>query len=189
MALQEFRLTLRPMTPDDAALYHRWRNDAEVMALTSPSLVSCTLAETIVFVKEAILGNPAAKPYMVIDKASGTVIGLTSLVKLDALHRNAECMLEIGNKAYWGQGYGQEALRLLLDHAFYELKLHRLSLRVFSFNQRALALYEKVGFRLEGRARQSLLRNGVWHDILYMGLLRDEYRAAGKPIDSAGAAR
>ncbi|MEC3557614.1 GNAT family protein, partial [Bacillus thuringiensis] len=75
--------------------------------------------------------------------------------------------------------YGSEAMKLLLDYAFLELNLHRVSLRVFSFNHKAIKLYEKIGFVHEGSSRQSLYRNGAWHDIVHMGLLQSEYTANG----------
>jgi len=66
-------------------------------------------------------------------------------------------------------------LKLLLDYVFYEMNLHRVSLKVFSFNDRALRLYTKIGFQQEGSSRQSLFRDGEWHDIIHMGLLQNEY--------------
>jgi RimJ/RimL family protein N-acetyltransferase len=70
---------------------------------------------------------------------------------------------------------GSEGLKLLLDFAFYEMNLHRVSLEVFSFNDRAIRLYNRIGFQEEGKSRQSLFRNGDWHDIIHMGLLQKEY--------------
>lgn len=55
------------------------------------------------------------------------------------------------------------------------MNLHRISLKVFSFNDRAIRLYTKIGFQEEGNSRQSLFRNGQWHDIIHMGILQNEY--------------
>ncbi|MED4174038.1 GNAT family protein, partial [Halalkalibacterium halodurans] len=95
---------------------------------------------------------------------------------IDYKNRNAECIIDIGEKTYWGKGYGFEALRLLLNYAFLEMNLHRVSLRVFSFNKKAIRLYEKLGFKHEGTSRQCLYRYGQWHDIVHMGILKDEYK-------------
>lgn len=84
-------------------------------------------------------------------------------------------VIDIGEKEYWGQGYGKEALSILLNYAFQELNLHRVSLRVFSFNEKAIKLYKNLGFKEEGNSRQSLYRNGHWHDILHMGILKEEF--------------
>lgn len=98
-----------------------------------------------------------------------------SLISIDYKNRNAELIIDIGEPDYWGKGYGQEALQILLQYAFHELNLHRLSLRVFDFNERAIRLYSRMGFKQEGVMKETLFRNGAWHDIIYMGLLRSEY--------------
>jgi len=65
---------------------------------------------------------------------------------------------------------------MILRYAFDELNLHRVFLQVFSFNQRAINLYEKIGFKQEGQFRQALYRGGKWHDIVVMGILSTEYK-------------
>lgn len=74
-----------------------------------------------------------------------------------------------------GQGIGRDAFELLLNYAFNELNFHRLSLRVFSFNRRAITLYKKLGFKEEGIMREAFYRSGQWHDIHMMGILKGEY--------------
>ena len=83
----------------------------------------------------------------------------------------------IGDQARWDQGYGREATELALRYVFDELNLHRIGLTVFSYNQRAIALYEKLGFTYEGAQREFLHRGGQRHDMLYYGLLRREWAA------------
>ncbi|MEA1651683.1 GNAT family protein [Nitrospirillum sp. BR 11164] len=74
------------------------------------------------------------------------------------------------------RGLGMRAMRLLLRHAFGPLGLHRIGLRVLAINTRAVHCYEKLGFRIEGRERQTYSLMGQWHDSLVMGLLAGEYR-------------
>ena len=74
-----------------------------------------------------------------------------------------------------GQGLGSEALRLVLAHAFGTLRLHRVSLEVYAFNERAIHVYEKVGFRHEGRLRDALWWDGRPHDALLMAVLATEW--------------
>lgn len=81
----------------------------------------------------------------------------------------------IGEREYWGKGYGTEAMKLVLRFAFAELGLRRVSLNVFDYNPRGVKCYEKAGFRLEGRAREMLLRDGERRDVLYMGVLREDW--------------
>lgn len=173
------RLTCRKMTMEDVELYHNWRNDLEVMQTTSPYLDTYQLEETRDFVQHVILGSSSSKSYLILTKDTGKPIGIMSLIQIDSKNRNAECIIDIGGKAYWGKGYGSEAMTMLLDYAFWELNLHRVSLRVFSFNHKAIKLYEHIGFVHEGSSRQSLYRNGAWHDILQMGILQEEYMSNG----------
>ncbi len=75
-----------------------------------------------------------------------------------------------------GKGIGTQAIHLLLQHAFGELKLHRIGIRVLAYNTRAIRAYEKCGFVREGRERETAFVNGAWHDDIMMGLLATEYR-------------
>ncbi|TFB13458.1 N-acetyltransferase [Filobacillus milosensis] len=169
------RLVLRKVSQDDVELYHSWRNDMDVMYTTNPSLDLYSLEETRSFVENILISSESSKSYIITQKENDIAIGITSLINIDYKNRNAECIIDIGEKDYWGQGYGSEALQILINYAFLELNLHRVSLRVFSFNDKAIKMYEKLGFKEEGISRESLFRNGNWEDIVHMGLLHNEY--------------
>ncbi|HLR51672.1 MAG TPA: GNAT family protein [Candidatus Avamphibacillus sp.] len=169
------RIRLRKMVEEDIEIYHAWRNDMGVMNTTNPSLDVYSFQETKEFVENVILASSSSKSYIIEEKSQQRSIGITSLINLDYKNRNAECIIDIGEKEFWGKGYGKEALKLLLDYAFLEMNFHRVSLRVFSFNEKAIGLYEKLGFKHEGVSRQSLFRDGKWHDIYHMGVLYNEY--------------
>ncbi len=69
-------------------------------------------------------------------------------------------------------GYGKEAMNLLLDYSFSELNLHKVYLRVFSFNKRAICLYESLGFEKEGELKEQLFREVTLHGITYLSFFR-----------------
>ncbi|UPW85004.1 GNAT family N-acetyltransferase [Lysinibacillus sp. Ag94] len=175
MLFESSRVRLRKMTKEDTELYHKWRNDVEVMHSTNPSLDVYPMEETKDFVDHVILGTHAGKSYIMVEKGKESPIGIVALINIDYKNRNAECIIDIGEKEYWGKGYGSEGLKLLLDYAFYEMNLHRVYLKVFSFNDKAISLYNKIGFHQEGSSRQSLFRDGTWYDIIHMGILQNEY--------------
>src|SRR5690554_2899112 len=175
MLFQSTRITLRKMTVQDIEVYHKWRNDLEVMQSTAPMLDVYHIEETGEFVKQVMLGSHSSKCYIIVEKESKKPIGITSLINIDYKNRNAECIIDIGEKEVWGKGYGSEAMKLLLDFGFLEMNLHRISLRVFSFNGGAIKLYEELGFQQEGRAREAIFRDGVWHDIIHMAILQSAY--------------
>jgi diamine N-acetyltransferase len=87
----------------------------------------------------------------------------------------AEFGIVIGDKSYWNQGYGTEAVRLLVRFGFHTLNLNRIFLRVYETNPRAIRAYEKAGFTSEGRERQAEFRNGKYIDVLRMSILRAEF--------------
>ena len=164
MLFESTRITLRKMTVQDIEIYHKWRNDIDVMQTTAPLLDVYRIEETEEFVNQIILGSCSSKCYIILEKQSKKPIGITSLINIDHKNRNAECIIDIGEKEVWGKGYGSEAM-----------KLHRISLRVFSFNGGAIKLYEELGFQQEGRAREAIFRDGVWHDIIHMAILQSAY--------------
>lgn len=103
---------------------------------------------------------------------------LLGYVELDGILWNngsAWIGLGLGRRENWGKGYGTEAMQLVLKFAFDELNLHRVQLTVFAYNERAIALYEKLGFVREGAFREHIRRDGRAYDMLLYGLLRREW--------------
>lgn len=167
-------IKLRKLSASDYTTYHDWRNDIEVMETTSPQLDIYTLEETEQYIS-AIVSQSTAKGYLIEYKETEQTVGIVSLINIDYKNRSAECIIDIGVKDMWGKGIGTAAISLILEFAFNELNLQRVYLQVFSFNERAIKLYEKMGFVHEGKFRQALYRSGKWHDIVIMGILKDEY--------------
>jgi len=96
---------------------------------------------------------------------------------LDLVNNEAWIGIGIGEREFWGKGYGTDMMKLALQYAFTELNVYRVSLGLFEYNPRALRSYEKAGFRLEGRTRGDVLRGGTRGDSLWMGILREEWLA------------
>jgi len=86
----------------------------------------------------------------------------------------------IGERDCWGNGYGTDAMQLIVRYAFTELNLRRVSLGVFARNARAIRSYEKAGFRREGLVRGDCRRDGQRWDTVFMGILREEWEAMNK---------
>jgi len=83
----------------------------------------------------------------------------------------------IGDRDYWGKGYGTDAMKVILRYAFQELNLRRVALDTFEYNPRAIRSYEKAGFLHEGAVRGYIFREGRRWDLLFMGILREEWVA------------
>lgn len=110
------------------------------------------------------------------DEAS-RLVGTCCLVDIDWVGRVGELRVRIGVKSLWGAGLGTDACDVLLGFAFAELNLERVGLRVWGRNVRAQKVYEKLGFQVEGRLRRAGFVNGAHDDVVWMGLLREEWRA------------
>lgn len=94
---------------------------------------------------------------------------------LNLVHSEGWVGLGIGDREFWGKGYGTDMMNVCLQYAFTELNLRRMSLGLMEYNPRALRSYEKAGFRLEGRTRKDISRDGKRYDSLWMGILREEW--------------
>jgi RimJ/RimL family protein N-acetyltransferase len=104
-----------------------------------------------------------------------SLVGQIGLDGVQWSHRESFVWISLGERQNWGKGYGTDAMRILLWYAFTELNLQRVSLTVFEYNPRAIRSYEKAGFKVEGRVRQFLNRDGQRWDMIFMGSLRDEW--------------
>ena len=90
--------------------------------------------------------------------------------------RDAFVGLGIYERENWGKGYGTDAMRLIVQFGFIELNLRRITLTVFEYNPRAIRSYEKCGFQVEGRMRGRILKDNKRWDLLFMSILRDEWK-------------
>ena len=121
------------------------------------------------------------------EKTTNRLIGTCAFSQLDGENGSALYHITIGESDAWGHGYGTEATRLMLDHAFGTLSLHRIGLFVFEFNERAIRAYKRCGFVVEGRSRESVWRDGPWWDELAMSVLESDWRRLTKERASASS--
>ncbi len=170
---------LSPVNVEDAEKYTEWINDPEV------SVNLTFFSKVISFAKEKELLEKISKEdyhFAVIDLESDDLIGGCSLNNVDPFNKTAEVGIFIGNKAYWNKGYGEEALRLLLDYSFNILNLNNIMLNVYSYNKRALRCYEKCGFKKIGIRRDSKVFGAKKYDIILMDILSRDFK--GSMIES-----
>lgn len=159
-----------------------WSRDTEFLRLLQTNTIRpWTVPELKKWIAED-LGDDEPKDtayaFVIRRLSDDRVLGTLDLMISEWSHRDAWIGIGLGDRATWSQGYGTEAMRLLLRFAFGELNLHRVTLSVFGYNPRAIRSYEKVGFVHEGAQRERLRRDGHRHDLLIMGLLRSEWQAA-----------
>jgi RimJ/RimL family protein N-acetyltransferase len=182
------RVVLRRHVPDNIRAFQRWYSDPDVVRLTRYQDGPMRRDEIDRFFAARALGpDSLSMAIHILD--SNRLIGTCALSQLDPDNGSALFHITIGEKDTWGRGYGTEATRLMLDHAFTELGLHRVALTVFAFNERAVRSYRSVGFVVEGRAREAIWREGRWWDEISMSLLDSEWATLNGRDVPEGAAR
>jgi RimJ/RimL family protein N-acetyltransferase len=159
--------------------YLRWRRNSQFLRLLDSEAPRLWSAKEMKKWIEKDLDKDAPDSYYFKIHAleDDRLIGFVGLRGICWNQRDAWVGIGIGEPEYWGRGYGTEAMRLVLRYAFLELSLERVSLCVFVLNDRAVRSYEKAGFISEGIERQVVRRDGIAEDILYMGILRQEWLA------------
>ncbi len=165
------RIILRAIEREDLPNYVQWFNDPVVLEYFGAHLPLSLAQEEGWY--ENMLRDSSVCNFAV--EFEGQHIGGGGFSSIDGRHRNAEVGLFIGVPELWDQGLGRDALETLIRFGFQQLNLHRIYLRVFVENKRAVHMYEKVGFRQEGRWRQAEFRHGRYHDTLWMSILHDEW--------------
>lgn len=167
------KVRLRAIERSDIPTFVRWFNDREVTRYLNRH-EPMSLAEEECWFKHR-LDHPDGVIYA-IETLDGVHIGNIGLHAINWKDRSATLGIIIGEKNYWDQSYGSDAIRTMLGVAFNEMNLNRVELAVFDFNRRAIRCYEKCGFTLEGREREVLFREGKYHNQLRMSILQREFR-------------
>ncbi|WP_092787741.1 GNAT family N-acetyltransferase [Rhodospira trueperi] len=163
---------LRPVKLEDSDLLFEWINNRDLVVMNAPFRPISETEHKKWF--EGISLRKDVSFFMIEDSDSGLAIGSCQLTNIHDIHRSAELQIRIGRFDFQNKGAGSAAVRLLVDHGFHTLKLHRIMLHVFSTNLRAIHVYQKAGFKQEGLLREAAFIEGRWLDVLIFGLLRTE---------------
>lgn len=171
-------LVLRPLAARDVDAILESVNDPEGRRLTG---------ETRTFARDEVerwVAYTATAPdrvdLAVTRSGDDEYLGEIVLDRIDEAAGNARMRLAM-RPAFRSRGYGTEAIDLVLGLAFDGLGLHRVGLEVLALNTRMQAIFENLGFRVEGRRREGARDGERWCDVVLLGLLEDEYRA-GRPV-------
>ena len=177
--ISEGRIRLRALEEGDLPRTRAWVNDPEVARLVNRVTPVSSAEHREWFAR--VVSDPQQVIFAIDILAEDRHIGNCGLKRIDPRVRKAELWMYLGDPSCWGKGYGTEACRALLRFGFERLNLHRIHLYTPSYNQRAAALYEKLGFKTEGVLRQDVFQDGQYHDAILMGLLRHEFAPLEQP--------
>lgn len=165
-------LLMVPSPEQDAVAMADWTRDSEYfrLAMSEPARFRYPPAQ-----KKWLEDESTGYMFMIKTVEDQKVIGQVGISEINPVSLEGWLSIAIGERNYWGKGYGAEAMRLIMEFGFSVLNLNRISLDVFEYNPRAIHVYQKLGFKIEGAERQHLNRDGKRWDLIHMGLLKEEW--------------
>ncbi|CAN5118076.1 GNAT family protein [soil metagenome] len=169
------KVTLRAIAREDLPRLLEFRNDLEVGLAGGGYPPAPVPLERLQKDFDREIADPSRGKIKFSIEADDECIGTCGLFEMDESSRQAELGITIGDKDYWGRGYGREAIRLILDYAFRIRNLRRVWLEVHAENERAIRAYRAGGFVEEGRQREHMWLDGRYVDNVMMGVLRAEW--------------
>jgi RimJ/RimL family protein N-acetyltransferase len=168
------KVTLRAIERDDQRIFWVYNNDLEIELLSSSDPpMPLSLAASLAFFDRR-LDEPKPNHWFAIE-AGAEVIGACGLKDFDATARTCGLGIRIGERIYWGKGYGRDAVATLLDYGFRHLSMHKVWLTVLDSNERAIRSYKACGFEQEALLRRHIWMDGSTRDELVMGVLASEW--------------
>ena len=167
------RIFLSPMDPNDLEIYAKWMNDIKVTRWLGMHRNLYSLPAERAYLENATK-DVTNYQFAIVLREGGRLIGNIGLMDHEHVSRRATLGIFIGEAEDRSKGYGAEAIRLLVDYGFQWLNLRNIDLHVHSENARAIACYEKVGFREYGRRHGAVFADGRWYDDVLMEVLAQE---------------
>ncbi|WP_270993625.1 spermidine N1-acetyltransferase [Listeria seeligeri] len=164
-------LKLRPLEREDLKFVHRLNNDAKIMSywFEEPYEAFVELQELY----DKHIHDQSERRFIL--ELDGQMVGLVELMEIDCIHRRTEFQIIIDPK-FQGHGYAVSATKLAMKYAFHVLNMHKLYLVVDKVNEKAIHVYEKVGFIREGELIDEFFVDGTYHDAIRMCLFQHQYK-------------
>ena len=169
------RIYLSPRNSSDVELFTEWLNDFETTDYLGRSGALVTLEGEKKYLEE---NSNQEATFVIVTLDDDKMIGTVSLENIDSINRTATLGIFIGDKNYRNNGYGTEAIKMILEYGFNYLNLHNIKLDLMEFNERALKCYQKCGFKEYGRRRKCKFVNGKYYDSIAMDILVDEFEGS-----------
>ena len=155
--------------------YIGWLNNLEINRFLEVRFVHQTY-ETVLAYISSFYGDAEKYMWGVYLKSTNDLIGTATLSDINRHHRWGALGLMIGEKEYWGKGYGTEIINLVVDYAFKRLGLHKVTAGTVAANQGSVKAFQKAGFEIEGKAKSNFYLDGKYHDSLYLGITEEDFQ-------------
>ena len=179
--LQGKKIVLRPVNEKtDLDDFHSWINDPEVRVFLNSNQPISWQQEKEWF--EDI--SKRDKSIILAIVAEDKLIGSIGLHAIDHINSTATLGIVIGNKDYWGKGYGFDAEMTFLNYIFNNLGIRKVCASVFTFNKRSHCCAAKCGFKEEGVRRKQILRDGEYQDEILLAAFKEDWEESWKKYQS-----
>ena len=165
------RIILRDKRPTDAENDYRWRSDPELARLDAAIPLTMSFERYLKLFEDQMKYPTPGSHHYSIETLDGRFIGNCMYYDLDTVNREAELGIVIGDRDYWSDGYGYDAVTTLLHHMFTIRNLKRVYLHTLEWNDRAQKSFSKSGFNVVRPVRR------MAHDFILMDVLRDDWFA------------
>lgn len=170
------RIYLSPKGVSDEEIekFTKWMNDFQITDYTERTSEIMSIIGEKQYLENSAKDNKNKK-FNIVELNTNKLIGTVGLQEFDWVSRNAVLGIFIGDENFRNNGYGSEAIKLLLEYGFRYLNLHSIKLDLLSCNERAHKCYLKCGFKDTGRTREDIFLNGKYYDKLHMDILENEF--------------
>ena len=167
------QIKLRNLEWEDRIPFYKWINDDEVIKYSLTVFQKIKTHDEIDdwFLHSVLNDKKSANKAIVFQDK---LIGYAGIASLNKNNNSGEYFIFIGDKHSWGKGIGTDVTKIIVDLAFEELGLNRLSLTVSDINSYAVKAYLNAGFVEEGRMRQACFRDGKYHDKIIMSIIQND---------------
>ncbi|MFH1473258.1 MAG: GNAT family protein [bacterium] len=180
------KVNLRPFSRAEIPILTRWINDPEVREFIAAILPQTEKQEEEWFNK---LGIDDKNIILGIETKEGVLIGSMGIHKINWQDRICITGALIGEKEYWGKGYGTDAKMVILDYIFNTLNLHKVCSAVIAYNKRSLHYSLRCGYKIEGRRRKHIFKKGRYWNLIELGLFKEEWLPIWKKYKRTGKVR
>lgn len=184
--LEGITTNLRPLSKDDIPNLYRWINDPAVRDFVVGTFPK-TLDQEEAWIKS--LGSDDKNIVFGIELKDGTLIGCMGLHHIDWKDRIATTGALIGEKQYWGRGFGTDAKMALLNYAFNTLNLHKICSEVIAYNKRSLQYSLHCGYKVEGVRKRHTFKRGRYYDRVELGIFKRDWLPIWRKYKKIGTTR
>lgn len=169
------KVCLRAYKEEDISVASKFVNDKELKKLLVTTIpFPMTYWEEEEWIKSQKSNKEGTYNFAIEDIETNKYIGGCGIQNVNWLARVATVGIMIGDKDYWGRGYGTDAMKVLINFIFNDMNINKIRLGTFSFNERAIKSYEKCGFKVEGVLKDEIFKDGKYYDEIIMSIFNNK---------------